>query len=94
MLLGLLIGLFCVINIFLIFMIFLQKGKSSLGLGSLGGGSQMLFGGSGGQDVFQKITWVLVTFFLVGSLGLALYKNKVAHAQGLYKRAVPQELPY
>jgi preprotein translocase subunit SecG len=37
---------------------------------------QMLFGGSGGQDLFQKATWVLVGIFLAGSLGLAIYKNK------------------
>lgn len=94
MLLSILIGLFCTMNVFLIFMIFLQKGKNSLGLGSLGGGSQMLFGGTGGQDIFQKITWVLVTLFLLGSLGLALYKNKVVRDQGLAPRPTPQELPY
>ena len=94
MLLSILIGLFCVMNVFLIFMIFLQKGKNSLGLGSLGGGNQMLFGGTGGQDIFQKITWVLVALFLAGSLGLALYKNKHAHEQGVYNRPAPQEMPY
>jgi len=94
MLLSILVGLFCTVNVFLIFMIFLQKGKNSLGLGSLGGGSQMLFGGTGGQDIFQKITWFLVAFFLLGSLGLALYKNKVVRDQGLSPRPAPQELPY
>lgn len=47
-----------------------------MGLGSLGGGAQTLFGGGGGQDLFQKITWVLVAFYLFGSLGLAIYKTK------------------
>ena len=47
-----------------------------MGLVSMGGGTQMLFGGSGGQDLFQKATWVLVGIFLAGSLGLAIYKNK------------------
>ena len=46
-----------------------------MGLGSLGGGSQMLFGGSGGQDVFQKATWVMGAIFMIGSLGLALMKK-------------------
>jgi len=46
-----------------------------MGLGSFGGGSQMLFGGSGGQDIFQKITWVLGALFLGGSLLLALMKS-------------------
>ncbi len=35
-----------------------------MGLGGLGGGSQMLFGGSGGQDLFQKTTWVLSAIFV------------------------------
>lgn len=46
-----------------------------MGLGSLGGSSQMLFGGSGGQDLFQKITWFLVAIFMSGSLMLTLMKS-------------------
>jgi len=41
----------------------MQKGKGGMGLGSMGGGAQMLFGGSGGQDIFQKTTWVLGIIF-------------------------------
>lgn len=47
-----------------------------MGLGSMGGGTQMLFGGSGGQDIFQKITWVLGMIFMVGSLVLAVSKSR------------------
>jgi len=57
-------------------LIMVQKGKSSMGLGSLGGGAQMLFGGSGGQDIFQKITWVLGALFMASSLILALMKGR------------------
>lgn len=46
-----------------------------MGIGAIGGGSQMLFGGSGGQDIFQKITWVLGAIFMVGSLVLSLMKS-------------------
>ena len=53
----------------------MQKGKSGLGLGGLGGGTQMLFGGSGGQDLFQKTTWVLGSIFMVGALILSLIKS-------------------
>ena len=67
--------LFFVSCVFLILIIMVQKGKSSMGLGSLGGGTQMLFGGSGGQDLFQKITWVLVVIFLGGSLLLSVLKT-------------------
>lgn len=75
MLYGFLITLFIISCLLLILLILIQKGKSSLGLGSLGGGSQMLFGGSGGQDLFQKVTWGLGAFFMIGSLVLAIMKK-------------------
>ena len=53
----------------------MQKGKGSMGLGGFGGGAQMLFGGSGGQDMFQKITWVLGAIFMAGALMLSLMKS-------------------
>lgn len=46
-----------------------------MGIGNLGGGVQMLFGGSGGQDMFQKITWGLGAAFMAGSLLLSLMKT-------------------
>lgn len=85
--LSILISLFTLMCCFLIFLIFLQKGKGSMGLGSLGGGTQMLFGGSGGQDLFQKTTWILVALFLSSSLGLSLYKNRAT----LKNRAATQQ---
>lgn len=78
MLYYLLITLFTMMCFLLIFVIFLQKGKGSMGLGSMGGNAQMLFGGSGGQDLFQKATWIMVGLFLFGSLGLSIYKTKMA----------------
>lgn len=75
MLYGLLITLYIIICFFLVLIILVQKGKSSMGLGGLGGGAQMLFGGSGGQDIFQKITWILGAIFIFGSLGLSLMKS-------------------
>ena len=35
----------------------------------------MIFGGSGGQDFFQKTTWALGALFMGGSLALALMKS-------------------
>ncbi|MDZ4154146.1 preprotein translocase subunit SecG, partial [Methylicorpusculum sp.] len=75
MLYGLLITLFVFSCILLMLMILIQKGKGSMGLGGLGGGTQLLFGGSGGQELFQKITWILATIFLCGSLILAIMKT-------------------
>lgn len=75
MLYGFLITLFALLCLVLIFLILMQKSKSSMGLGSMGGGSQMLFGGSGGQDFFQKLTWALGMIFMFGSLGLAIMRK-------------------
>jgi len=63
---------FLLLCVFMVFIVLLQKGKSSMGLGSLGGGTQLLFGGSGGQDIFQKATWIMGTLFMGGSLVLAM----------------------
>lgn len=75
MLYGLLLSLFVFVCLLLVLLILIQQGKGNMGLGNLGGGAQMLFGGSGGQDLFQKITWVLGTLFMLGSLCLALMKS-------------------
>jgi preprotein translocase subunit SecG len=75
MLYGLLVTIYAIVCLLLVLIILVQKGKGSTGLGAIGGGSQMLFGGSGGQDIFQKITWVLGAIFIAGSLLLSLMKS-------------------
>ena len=83
MLYGLLVSGFVFLCLLLIAIILLQKSKSSMGLGGLGGSTQMLFGGSGGQDLFQKITWVLVALFMLSSLSLTLMKtSQTYHVRG------------
>jgi protein translocase SecG subunit len=76
MLFGILASVFVLLCFLTILLILLQKGKGSLGLGTMGGGTQMLFGGSGGQDLFQKATWVLLAFLMMGSLGLSIMKSR------------------
>jgi len=91
--LGLLIALLAIDAILLLLIILIQKGKSGMGLGNLGGSTQMLFGGSGGQDLFQKITWVLGTIFMVGSLTLSILWTKSA-GQTYQTRPLPtQQMP-
>lgn len=75
MIIDLLTTIFVIISLLLIPLILMQKGKGSMGIGGIGGGSQMLFGGSGGQDLFQKMTWVLGALFMFGSLILAIMKT-------------------
>lgn len=78
MLFGILATVFVLLSFSLILLIMLQKGKGSLGLGTMGGGAQMLFGGSGGQDLFQKATWVLLACLMSGSLVLSLMKSRAS----------------
>lgn len=93
MLYGLLLTLYIISCILLVLIILIQKGKSSMGLGNLGGGAQMLFGGSGGQDIFQKITWILTAIFLFGSLTLSLMKvNQSKSFKYIQKTSTPKPL--
>lgn len=101
MLYGLLVGLFIFICFLLIAIILIQQGKSSMGIGGLGGGAQMLFGGSGGQDMFQKATWVMGALFMAGSLGLSIMKTRVSKNSIYFKQGYsmprqpinPEQLP-
>lgn len=79
MIYGLLLTLFVIACFALILLVLIQKGKGSMGLGSMGGGTTMLFGGSGGQDFFQKLTWVLGAILMGGSLILGLMKSSSLH---------------
>ena len=64
-----------------------------MGLGGLGGGTQMLFGGSGGQDIFQKLTWALTAFFLFGSLALSIIKTSQRHTFKYVKQTAQAPKP-
>ncbi len=91
MLYGLLVTLYILVCIFLVLIILVQKGKGSTGLGGLGGGTQMLFGGSGGQDIFQKITWVLGAIFIFGSLMLAVMRSTQSRTFNINTRQHTQQ---
>ena len=72
----LLMVLYLIVCILLVPLILIQKAKAAWESAPLGGSNQMLFGGSGGQDIFQKATWVLGSLFMIGSLVLALMKSQ------------------
>ena len=71
-------GFFVTFSILLGILILVQQGKGDMGLGGLGASSQMLFGGSGGQDFFEKITWIFGFIFIFGALGLSFMKSRSA----------------
>lgn len=95
MLYGFLLFFYILCCLLIVLLVLVQKGKSSLGMGTMGGGTQLLFGASGGQDIFQKITWVLGFLLMFGSLGLALMKSSSLQTtryltQITEKRMLPQ----
>jgi preprotein translocase subunit SecG len=85
MLFGFLLTIYVINCILLIFIILLQKSKGGMGLGAMGGGTQMLFGGSGGQEIFQKTTWVMAAIFMLGSLSLAILKTQQNYSSSLIR---------
>jgi len=66
-----------------------------MGLGSIGSGSQILFGGSGGRSFFEKATWVMAALFILGALGLSLMKSKEKQHSSLsdFKTSAPVSVP-
>lgn len=87
MLYELLVSFFVLNGLVMVLIILMQKGQSSLGIGSMGGGAQMLFGASGGQDILQKITWVCGTLFMTLALLLSLMR---ARNEGMSKFLMPE----
>jgi preprotein translocase subunit SecG len=81
---------FVILCIFLAIFILIQQGKGDLGLGSMAGG-QMLFGGSGGQNFFERATWIMGAIFIFGALGLTILKSKEQRASILEGMHVQQK---
>ena len=77
----------------IVLLVLIQRGKGSMGLGNMGGGNQMLFGSSGGQDIFQTVTWILCGLLLFGSLALSTLKTRYGTNRSSisYTRNVPVE---
>jgi preprotein translocase subunit SecG len=91
---GLLMTGFVILSAFLGFIVLLQQGKGDTGLG--GGasqGGQLLFGGSGGETFFTKLTWICGLLFIGGSLLLALYNTKHVSRSVLQDYSAPKEAP-
>jgi len=83
-------GFLCLL---IVLLVLIQRGKGNMGLGNVGGNNQMLFGSSGGQDVFQKVTWVCCALLLSGSLVLALSRarNSSSSYLGSYRAPVSSQ---
>ena len=90
MLYGLLVTCLAILGVILILAILIQQSKSSLGIGSMGGENQMLFGGSGGQNIFQKATWVMAFLFMFLTFVLALMKSSLLDTRYIKQLTGPQ----
>jgi protein translocase SecG subunit len=90
---GFFMFLFVVLAFFLVLFILIQQGKGDMGLGSLSKGSQLLFGGAGGQEFFEKVTWIMGALFLAGALFLTIMKTKVTEQSRLatYRAPITQQ---
>jgi len=62
--------------VLLVISVLLQSGKGAEISASFGGSSQTVFGSSGGQNFFQKLTYTLAGIFMVTSLTLTLLPSK------------------
>lgn len=61
----------------LIILILLQKSHGGFWSGPASNDSTIIFGGSGGIDILQKVTWFFGFIFLFGGLCLSIYRNKI-----------------
>lgn len=92
MLYGLFVTLYVILALVLALIVLVQRGKGSSGFDAFSGGTQVLFGGSGGQDFLQKTTWFLGALFLAASLYLTLYTSKQAKTFRYLKDSSAQQV--
>ena len=71
---GILTISFTLICFVLSVLVLIQASKSSTGVGFMSGHRQNLFGGSGGQEIFQRATWILIGIFMGLSFIIAVLK--------------------
>ena len=92
---NILIFLFTFLAILLVSVILLQPGKGDMGLSGLAREGQMLFGGSGGQNFFEKVTWAMGLTFMMGALALTLLGTREASSSRVvgYKAPIQQSQP-
>lgn len=93
MLIALLTTGIVLLSLLIIIAVLIQEGKGDMGLGSAS--RQILFGGSGGQNILEKITWVIGFLFMAIALGLTIAKTKEQHKSVVasYADITPDDSP-
>lgn len=93
MLYGILATLFCFVCLFIILLVMVQKSQG--GFGHLGGSpseSSSVFGGSGGADILQKITWICIFLILIITFTLSVYRAKISKQGKYYSESVSKKI--
>ncbi len=85
MIFSILITCYVILSFFFILLVMIQKSKGSNGLNAITGQNQMLFGASGGQNIFQKATWILGVLIMGCSLSLALLNMQEVNSSKFIK---------
>ncbi len=68
---------FVLLCVLMLTTILIQQSKGEIGFGAAPSkGTQLVFGGSGGQEFFEKTTWFLAVIFLTSCVGFAYYQSK------------------
>jgi protein translocase SecG subunit len=68
---------FVIICSLMIALIMIQQSRGEIGFGAAPSkGTQLVFGGSGGQEFFEKVTWVLGATFLLSCLAMSYFQSK------------------
>ncbi len=63
--------------VLLVIAVLLQSGKGAEISATFGGSSQTVFGSSGGQNFFQKLTYTLAAIFMITSFSLHVLPSKL-----------------
>ena len=81
--------------VLLVVAVLLQSGKGAEISATFGGSSQTVFGSSGGQNFFQKLTYALAGIFMCTSLILTVLPSKLKRSvlDGYTPTAAPAAAP-
>lgn len=81
--------------VLLVVAVLLQSGKGAEISATFGGSSQTVFGSSGGQNFFQKLTYALAGIFMCTSLVLTILPSKLKRSvlDGYTPPAAPASAP-
>ena len=82
--------IFALVALLIIFFVSIQKSQGGFFSGQGNNDSSIVFGGSGGMEIFQKITWFLGALLIFGTLFLSIYKTKIS-TKSLYTKSKKEE---